>query len=181
MLRCASFLVVLVSAVALSAATAAASSVDSMPSYVAPRFKSFIMRWLSQHPSYRLASDADCSCAEDIVQVRAGWPPEWPPVPDYHPYYIVGDFRGNGAEDLAVGVISQQRPNKFRVLIIHGAPSNGRAAKAFLSEELDFRQGLFYGAPRPKPWRLGVGPFESEGVTFEPTRDGYRFSSDDDD
>jgi hypothetical protein len=102
-------------------------------------------------------------------------------VPDYHPYYIVGDFRGDGAEDVAVGVISNEHSDKFRVLIIHGAPLNGRPAKIFLSEELDLRQGLFYGAPRPKPWRLGVGPFESEGVTFEPTRDGYRFSSADDD
>jgi hypothetical protein len=180
MLRRACFWAIVVPAMALSARAAAAPPVNLVPSYVASRFKSPIMSWLSQHPGYRLANDADCACADDIAQVRAGWPPEWPPVPHYHPYYIVGDFRGDGAEDVALGVISQQQPNKFRVLIIHGAPPDGRAAKTFLSEELDFRQGLFYGAPRPKPWRLGVGPFESEGVTFEPTRDGYRFSSDDD-
>ena len=179
--RHAYFLAIVVPAVALSGPPAAVPSVDAVPSYVALRFKESILRWLSHHSDYRLAKDSDCSCDDDLAQARAGWPPEWPPAPDYHPYYIVGDFRGDGAEDVAVGVISQQHPNKFRVLIIHGRPPSGTARKAFLSEELDFRQGLFYGAPRPKPWRLGVGPFESDGVTFEPTRDGYRFSSDDDD
>jgi len=179
--RRAYFLAIVLPAMAVSAGAAPAPSVDSVPSYVATRFKNPILSWLSQHSGYRLANDADCSCADDIARVRAGWPPEWPPLPDYHPYYIVGDFRGDDAEDVAVGVISQQRPNKFRVLIIHGAPPSGHAAKNFLSEELDIRQGLFYGAPRPKPWRLGVGPFESDGVTFEPTRNGYRFSSADDD
>jgi hypothetical protein len=93
---------------------------------------------------------------------------------------MVGDFRGDGAADVAVGVISQQHPRKFRVLIIHGTPPKGPAAKTFLSEELDFHQGLFYGPPRPKPWSLVVGPFESDGVTFEPTPTAYKFSSDDD-
>jgi hypothetical protein len=181
MLRRAYLLAFVVLAMALSVHAGPVPSLDSVPAYVASRFKNPILTWLRLHPGYRLADDADCSCADDIAHVRAGWPPEWPPNPDYHPYYIVGDFRGEGVEDVAVGLISHQWPNKFRVLIIHGAPPNGRAAKAFLSEQLDFRQGLFYGPPRPKPWRLGVGPFESDGVTFEPTRDGYRFSNDDDD
>jgi hypothetical protein len=164
MSRRAYFLAFVVPAMTLVAYAGPAPPVDPLPSYLASRFKHSIVSWLNHHPGYRLATDADCSCADDITQVRAGWPPEWPPVPNYHPYYIVGDFRGDGAEDVAVGVISQQHPNKFRVLIIHGAPPNGR----------------FYGAPRPQPWRLGVGPFESEGATFEPTHDGYRFSDEDD-
>ena len=175
------FLAIVVPAMLLTAHASPTPSVDSVPSYVALRFKSWITSWLSHHPHYRLANDADCSCVDDIAQVRAGSPPEWPPIPEYHPFYMVGDFRGDGAEDVAVGVVAQEHPNKFRVLIIHGAPPSGHAAKTFLSEELDFRQGLFYGAPRPKPWRLVVGPFESEGVTFEPTPDGYRFSNEDDD
>ena len=175
------FLAIVVLVMVLTTHATPASSVEAVPSYVASRFKGSIASWLSHHPGYRLANDADCSCADDIAQVRAGSPPQWPPIPDYHPFYMVGDFRGDGADDVAVGVIAQEHPNKFRVLIIHGAPPNGRASKIFLSEELDFRQGLFYGAPRPKPWRLVVGPFESEGVTFEPTRDGYRFSSEDED
>jgi|SRR5579862_2992587 len=159
----------------------AAVSGDSLPSYVAPRHRHAIAAWLSHHPTYRLAVDADCSCADDIAHVRAGNSPEWPPLPDYHPYYTVGDFRGDGAEDVAVGVISPQHRDKFRVLIIHGAPTKGRSAQTFLSEELDLRQGLFYGAPRPKPWRLLVGPFESDGVTLEPTPGGYKFSNEDSD
>jgi len=175
------FLALVVPALVLVAQAEPVPLVNSLPSYIAPRFKNSLTRWLTQHPGYRVANDADCSCADDIAQVRAGSPPEWPTIPDYHPYYMVGDFRGDGADDVAIGVIYQQQPTKFRVLIIHGVPRTGAAAKTFLSEELDLRQGLFYGPPRPKPWRLVVGPFESEGVTFEPTGNGYRFSEDDDD
>jgi hypothetical protein len=159
----------------------AAASAESLPDYVAPRYRPAIASWLTSHPGYRVAIDADCSCDDDIAQMRAGYSADCPGVPNYHPYYTVGDFRGDGAEDVAVGVTSQQHPKKFRVLIIHGTPLKGLGtAKTFLSEELDFHQGLFYGAPRPKPWRLVVGPFESDGVTFEPTPTGYKFSSDDD-
>jgi|SRR5580658_9220420 hypothetical protein len=158
----------------------AATSSDSLPNYVAPRYRPAIASWLTRHPGYRVAIDADCTCDDDIAQMRAGYSADWPGVPNYHPYYMVGDFRGDGAADVAVGVISQQHPRKFRVLIIHGTPPKGPAAKTFLSEELDFHQGLFYGPPRPKPWSLVVGPFESDGVTFEPTPTAYKFSSDDD-
>jgi hypothetical protein len=102
--------------------------------------------------------------------------PGWPPNPGYHPYYVAGDFVGDGIEDIAIGVIAFKDTTKFRVLILHG-----KRRPAFLSERLDIRQGLFYGAPRPKPWLLGVGPFESEGVLFEPTATGYRLSDSDED
>lgn len=181
MSRSAFILSLLAPTLAAVVCSAATSSDDSLPSYVSSHYRPAITSWLTRHPGYRIALDADCSCDEDIAQMRAGYSGDWPAVPNYHPYYMVGDFRGDGAQDVAVGVISQQYPKKFRVLIIHGTPAKGPAARTFLSEELDFHQGLFYGAPRPKPWRLGVGPFESEGVLFEPTPTGYRFSSDDDD
>jgi len=163
---------VLAVALCLSATTSA----DPLPEYISSKYIGPITKWLTTNPGYRLAVDADCSCADDIERVRAGNPPVWPPIPAYHPFYVVGDFRSDGAEDVAVGVIAIKRADKFRVLIIHGKPANGPITKPFLSEELDFRQGLFYGPPRPKPWRLLVGPFESEGVTFEPARGGYRMS-----
>ena|ERR1700722_7426699 len=151
----------------------------SLPEYIPSKYGHSVSAWLNQRPGFRVATDADCSCRDDIAHVRAGNPPEWPAVPDYHPFYIVGDFRSDGTEDMAIGVIAQQHPEKFRVLIIHGVPIKRHTAKTFLGEELDLRQGLFYGFPRPKPWRLLVGPFESEGVTFEPTHDGYRLSDED--
>src|ERR1700694_2808524 len=82
------------------------ASPDDLPGFIAPRHRTLIASWLTGHADYRLATDADCSCADDIATVRAGSPPEWPALPNYHPYYAVGDFRGGGAEDFAVGVVS---------------------------------------------------------------------------
>jgi hypothetical protein len=166
----------------LMSATLTATAANPVPTYVAARHRAALSAWLIHHPAYRLAVDSDCSCQDDIARTRAGSPPDWPSLPDYHPYYIVGDFRGDGAEDVAVGVVPVKYPKKFRVLILHGVPSTGDAGKTFLSALRDLLgQGLFYGAPRPKPWRLGVGAFESEGAVFEPTADGYRLSEDEDD
>jgi len=155
----------------------AAVSSDALPSYVAPRHAGAILSWLQRHPEYRIALDADCSCADDIASIRSG--DGWPPAPDYHPYYVVGDFRGDGAEDVAVGVISRQRAGKFRVLIIHGHSPGGQVVTVFLSKDRQLGEGLFYGPPRPKPWRLIVGAFASEGAAFEPTASGYRLSETD--
>jgi hypothetical protein len=163
---------VILSLVAIAAVlycrTADSDSPGYLPSYVAARHRAVIETWLGRHPAYRLAIDVDCSCADDLAQVRAA-------APDYHPYYVVGDFRGNGDEDLALGVIARRRPQGFRVLIIHSTPDNTRAPIAFLSEELKFRQGLSYGPPRTTPARLAVGPFDSEGVAIVPIPNGYRF------
>jgi hypothetical protein len=90
----------------------AATSSDSLPNYVAPRYRPAIASWLTRHPGYRVAIDADCTCDDDIAQMRAGYSADWPGVPNYHPYYMVGDFRGDGAADVAVGVISQQHPEE---------------------------------------------------------------------
>jgi hypothetical protein len=153
----------------------------SVPDYVPPKFQGLISRWLAHHSNYRIAIDADCGCPDDIQTLRAGSMPGWPPNPGFHPYYVAGDFVGDGIEDVAIGVIALKDPTKFRVLILHGKDLHGMRRAAFMSERLDIRQGLFFGAPRPKPWRLGVGPFESEGVLFEPTAKGYRLSDSDED
>jgi hypothetical protein len=36
-------------------------------------------------------------------------------------------------------------------------------------------EGMFYGGPRPKPWRFLVGPFESEGSFLLPDGKSYRW------
>jgi hypothetical protein len=36
------------------------------------------------------------------------------------------------------------------------------------------KAGLFYGPPRPKPYRLIVGTFESEGLVLQPLGNTYR-------
>ncbi len=40
---------------------------------------------------------------------------------------------------------------------------------AYIFEPMDLsNSGMFYGGPRPKPWRLLVGPFECEGRLLIP-------------
>jgi hypothetical protein len=48
-------------------------------------------------------------------------------------------------------------------------------APAFVKPGLDLKgQGLFYGPPRPKPYRLLIGRFEAEGATLSPSGRTYK-------
>lgn len=120
--------------------------------------------WLAQHPEYRVATDQDCECADDIKQMRAGYGGDWHPVPDYHPYAATGDFSGHGEEDFAVVVIDRSRRRMNYALVVFNGPFGSIAVSpAFIRSGLDLRyEGLFFGPPRPKPYRLLVGEFESD-------------------
>jgi hypothetical protein len=61
--------------------------------------------------------------------------------------------------------------------MFNGPITNPSVTPAFIKSGLDLRgQGLFYfGPPRPKPRRLGIGRFESDfGVLLVPNRRTYR-------
>jgi hypothetical protein len=136
--------------------------------------KSEVAAWLSDHPSYRLANDQDCSCGEDIQAMRAGVGGE-KPVPDYHPYVASGDFNGDGTTDCAVVVISTRKQRDFTLLVFNGPLDIGHPIAAFVYAHHDLtRTGLFFGPPRPKPYRLLIGPFESEGLVLQPRGKTYR-------
>lgn len=120
--------------------------------------------WLAQHSDYRLATDEDCDCAEDIKRVKAGSGGAWKPVPDYHPYIATGDFNGDRVRDFAVVVIDPSKKEKNFALVVFNGPFQSEAASpAFLKPGLDLKYtGLFYGPPRPKPYRLLLSGFESD-------------------
>jgi hypothetical protein len=123
--------------------------------------------WLGEHRTYRLATDSDCKCQEEIDQMRRGWKSDgWPPVPNYHPYQVVGDFNGDGLPDLAVVLIDQERSRAPSAIAIFNGPfRRTTASPAFLEKDLSLaHRGLFFGPPRPKPYRLIVGPFESDNT-----------------
>src|SRR3989442_5262609 len=135
--------------------------------------------WLAHHPEYRIATDKDCDCADDIKQMKAGWGGAWKPVPDYHPYTATGDFNGDGVEDFAVVVIERSKQeNNFALVVFNGPFKSETASPAFMQSGLDLKyQGLFYGPPRPKPYRLLLGRFESDsGVVLIPHGRGYKLS-----
>jgi hypothetical protein len=122
--------------------------------------------WLSQHPTYRAATDKDCDCSDDIEQMKTGYGGNWTPYPDYHPYIATGDFNSDGVTDFAVVVIDHsQLRNNFTVLIFNGPFGSKPATPAYVESGLDLRrQGMTFGPPRPKPYRLVVGPFESDNT-----------------
>jgi hypothetical protein len=97
---------------------------------------------------------------------------------------VVGDFNGDGQKDLAIVVIAPVAAAKRFQLLLFNGPFLGKQSHgpAFVSEFLDLTgQGLFFGPPRPKPYRLLVGAFESEGMVLAPKGKGYAwaFSSND--
>jgi hypothetical protein len=122
--------------------------------------------WLSQHPTYRAATDSDCDCSDDIEQMKGGYGGNWTPYPDYHPYVITGDFNNDRAMDFAADVIDSSRTAKnFTLLIFNGPFNSKKATPAYVKSGLDLRgQGMSFGPPRPKPYRIVVGPFESDNT-----------------
>ena len=144
-----------------------------------PRQQQHVLdRWLHAHPDFRLATEADCGqCSEQIASVRRGFDTTWPAVPSFHPYYVSGDFNGDGVPDFAVALLDRSRRElPFTLLVFNGPFSSNRVAgPAFVSEPLDLRgSGIFFGPPRPKPYRLVVGPFESDNTdVLIPSGAGY--------
>jgi hypothetical protein len=122
--------------------------------------------WLREHPNYRIATASDCRCAEDIQQMRTGYGGSWTPVPDYHPYVATGDFNSHGVSDFAAVVIDRSKSTKnFTLLVFNGPFGSKPASPAFVEPGLDLSyQGLGFGPPRSKPYRLVVGPFESDNT-----------------
>jgi hypothetical protein len=132
--------------------------------------------WLSKHPEDRLATDEDCACPGDIEQMRAGHGGIWKPVPDYHPYTATGDFNGDGVEDFAVVVVDPLKEEKNYTLLVFNGPFDvEKATPNFIKTGLDLKYvGLFYGPPRPKPYRLLLSGFESDsGSLLVPRGQGY--------
>lgn len=106
----------------------------------------------------------DCDCADGIRQMRAGSGRVWKSVVDYHPYIATDDFNGDGVEDFAVVVVERSKQeNNFALLVFNGPFEAPAASPAFMKSGLELKyQGLSYGPPRPKPYRLLLGQFNSD-------------------
>jgi hypothetical protein len=133
--------------------------------------------WLGQHKQYRRATDQDCDCASDIENMKTGYGGKVKPIPDYHSYVATGDFNGDGVRDFAVVVIDPSKQEKnFALVVFNGPFDSGTTSPAFMRLGLDLKySGLSYGPPRPKPYRLLLGPFESDsGVLLIPRGRTYR-------
>jgi hypothetical protein len=137
-----------------------------------------LKNWLARHSEYRQATDEDCDCVADMQQMRGGYGGQQKPVPGYHPYSATGDFNGDGVEDFATVLIDRRRQARNFALIVFNGPFQSEPPQpAFMESDLNLKyEGLFYGPPRPKPYRLLLGPFETDsGSLLIPNGRGYRW------
>ena len=144
-----------------------------VPDYIGGEQKIVILNWLSKNSNLRLALDEDCRCQESLKAIRSETHESWKKNPNYHPYYIPGDFNNDQSEDVAIVAVEKTNPAKSMLIIFNGPLGQPQSATpAFTSNKLS--GALFYGAPRPKPFRLVIGAFSSEGVVLEPKAETYK-------
>ena len=165
--------IALICSVAWGSQAVPANNSTELPTYIDRNAASAITSWLVRNPDYHVLDDSDCKCNDDLMETRTQTHGVWVGNPEYHPYYVLGDFNGDGRLDVAIGVGKRGLSGKFSVLIIDNyeaqhAPIGG----GFLSRPFDIGEALFFGPPRPKPYSLLVGHFDSEGWEFIPKRGG---------
>jgi hypothetical protein len=133
---------------------------------LAPQEQKILAAWLSGHPTFSAATDKDCDCSEDIQEMRVGSGGVWRPVPDYHPYVATGDFNSDGIRDFAVVVIDKSKSIHPVTLLVFNGPFDADAvAPSFVESGLDLSyMALFFGPPRPRPFRLIMGRFNSDNT-----------------
>lgn len=150
----------------------------AVPDYFSAEHRTVLQKWLARRQKFLVATDKDCGqCANEIANERrlSGT--------DYHPYYIVGDFNGDGKKDFAVALTELEADEegraeqKFKVLVFNGPFSRRTALPAFEKDELNLRDGgLFFGPPRKQPYRLFIGLFgNDQGLTLIPR--GRKYSA----
>ena len=137
---------------------------EPLPAYVSAEHRVTLLHWLEARPEFRLALDADCDCKSDIEKIRKGGGGPWKAKPNYHPFYVAGDFNSDGKEDFAVVLLTG---NERYVAVFN----SGETEPSYLSSK--GVAPLFFGPPRPKPYRLIMGGFWSEGAIFEPSGHSY--------
>lgn len=139
-----------------------------IPPYIDDLEGSVLQSWLSKHPSYRVATEADCVCAEALKELRSVDGGVWKKNPEYQPYFLRSDLNGDKHTDFAVVLVGAREE---RTLAIFNGPLKVGDSPAYISSKVT--GALFFGAPRPKPYRLVVGEFSSEGVMFRPKGKTY--------
>jgi hypothetical protein len=142
-----------------------------------PQHERILYRWLSQKPYLRVATEDDCKCTDDIRETRTRKVGVWKPVPNYTPYYAIGDFNSDGQIDFAVALIDKTKfTNRFAIAIFNGSfPVRKSYEPALFEKDFELRgKGFAFGLPRPKPFRLILGPFESDNsILFQPRGKRY--------
>lgn len=124
--------------------------------YLSPQLRSVVEKWLAGKPGLRLATEADCVNESGLAAIRKE------DDKNYQPYYAVGDFNGDGKQDLAVALINKRlRKDNFAIAIFHG-PLKANSAPAFIGSWFDLSTGGLSVDASSKRNRLKAGVFDSD-------------------
>ncbi len=58
--------------------------------------------WLKKHPDYQIAPESFCRCDVDIAFQKNRFQGIWKPEPNFHPYFVEGDFNRDGVQDCLI-------------------------------------------------------------------------------
>ena len=130
-------------------------------SYLRPEHKVIVEEWLKLRPDLRLATDADNINKDGLAATRKER------GKNYHPYYAVGDFNGDGKEDFAVAFVKKKKSNWPFVFAIFNAPLT-KGSKPSYSTDADLADGgIMYSAKgSARQGRLLFGTFESDNCVI---------------
>lgn len=130
---------------------------NASASYLRPKHRAIVDEWLKLRPDLRLATDADNTNKDGLAAMRKER------GRNYHPYYAVGDFNGDGKEDFAVAFVKTRKSKLPFMVSIFNGPLARNNVPAFTTDD-DLRSGgLFYKAKaKAREGRLIVGVFESD-------------------
>jgi hypothetical protein len=134
--------------------------------------------WLDKHSAYRLATEADCECAEDLSELRTKSEGVWKARADFQPYLIAGDFRKNGHMSFAAVVVKRGSSKQVegQLLIFDGPyPTSGKPPSYVGTVAPLLGAGL--NMPPGSSWPV-YGRYFSEGCYYKPSGRAYRRNCD---
>jgi hypothetical protein len=143
------------------AALISVHGLQESPSYLRPQHKEVVEEWLKLRPDLRLATEADNINKDGLAFTRKER------GKNYHPYYAVGDFNGDGKEDFAVAFVKKKKSKwPFVFAIFNGPLTKGR--KPSYATDADLADGgIMYSAKgSARQGRLLFGTFESDNCVI---------------
>jgi hypothetical protein len=103
---------------------------EEFPGFILNQHQTTLKTYLSQHPNYLLAPESFCDCQENLVQLRQQ-------MPEFQPYYAVGDINDDRIEDFAVALVEKQnitaKNPDVSVVVFHGPFKNEKPNKGIVA------------------------------------------------
>ena len=146
----------------LLAVTSPLPAFGQSESYLRPEHKVIVEEWLKVRPDLRLATDADNINKDGLAVTRKER------GKNYHPYYAVGEFNGDGKEDFAVAFVKKRKSKWPFVFAIFNGPLTKGAKPSYSLDDADLADGgIMYSAKGSvRQGRLLFGTFESDNCVI---------------